>query len=501
MMIQKFVADSYHEAHLKARMELGEDVIVLQTKTYPQKKWGGIYSREVVELTVAAARSKSEPPNISAPLKPVPSEELTGQPSASGQNQPARATYTNQLRPAASTSNRAPADGSGTKQHHTGPHELRRVHGIRSNQEGASEPHSQRIEEDAQQTAKTLELLGAILKHRNTKQSESATTTGCQQRETAVPQPASGRRRTPDNQLDHASISALEQRINEIFTLINDMKSSAGQTLDMPTPAVPTGLFHLRRQFQNQEFPAEIIDELIDRLGKELPPLSLHSEKTIFNETSKWLSRLLHFNPNPPSTRPGPQIFALIGPTGVGKTTTIAKLAATYALNMMERKSVALFTLDTYRIGATQQLEQYAKIIEATMEVLYEPNDVGPALERHMDKDIILVDTAGRCPKNADELGSLRKFISLFGAVRTYLVLSATTKYSDMVDTVRRFQQVGFDEIIFTKVDETDTVGPLVSLLYRTSLPLAYFTDGQSVPNDFQPASPEYFVSRFSSGS
>ncbi|HEY9070634.1 MAG TPA: hypothetical protein VIV61_10295, partial [Candidatus Ozemobacteraceae bacterium] len=75
MMIQKFVADSYHEAHLKARMELGDDVLVLKTKTYPQKAWGGIYSREVVELTVAAARSKSEPPTVTAPVKPVASEE------------------------------------------------------------------------------------------------------------------------------------------------------------------------------------------------------------------------------------------------------------------------------------------------------------------------------------------------------------------------------------------------------------------------------------------
>lgn len=493
MMIQKFVADTYHEAHLKARMELGEDVIVIQTKTLPQKKLCGLYSREVVELTVAAARKKNEPPVVSAPVRPAPSEELTSSPVSCKQSSSARAAYTAQ----AGLSNRGSGETSTGKPHHLGPQGLRRVHGIRSNQEGMSEPHSQRIEEEAKQTAKTLELLDAILKHRTNKQSATVTGSGDHPRH-ETPAPHTPKHRPQQEEaVAQRSFNVLEDRINEIFSMIRDMKSSTGQTLEMSVPADPAGLFHLRRQFQNQEFPAEIIDELMARLKKELPPLSIHNERSVFEETSKWLNRLLHFTPNPQPTRPGPQIFALIGPTGVGKTTTIAKLAATYALNMVDRKSVALFTLDTYRIGGTQQLEQYAKIIEATMEVLYEPDDVLPALERHQDKDIILVDTAGRCPKNAEELGSLRNFINLFGAIRTYLVLSATTKYSDMLDTVRRFQQVSFDELIFTKVDETDTIGPLVSLLYRTSLPLAYLTDGQSVPNNFMPASAEYFVSRF----
>ncbi|HEY9071512.1 MAG TPA: hypothetical protein VIV61_14730, partial [Candidatus Ozemobacteraceae bacterium] len=409
----------------------------------------------------------------------------------------ARAAYLGQLRQAAGATSRAADDHVAVKSHHIGPQGLRRVHGMRSNQEGSDEPHSQRIEEDAQQTQKILEVLGAIQKYRTSKQPDFAPASSIARTEAASPLRNAAAPEAAQPSPDIGSYTFLEQRINEIFSLIREMKTSAGQTLEMPTPAVPPGLFYLRKQFQNQEFPAEIIDELIERLGKELPPASVHNEKRVFDETSKWLSRMLHFNPNPTPTRPGPQIFALIGPTGVGKTTTIAKLAASYALNVEDRKSVALFTLDTYRIGGTQQMEQYAKIIDTTMEILYEPSDVLPALERHQDKDIILVDTAGRCPKNSDELGSLRNFINLFGAIRTYLVLSATTKYSDMLDTVRRFQQVGFDELIFTKVDETDTVGPLVSLLYKTALPLAYLTDGQSVPNDFKPAAAEYFVSRF----
>ncbi|HOT28050.1 MAG TPA: flagellar biosynthesis protein FlhF [Candidatus Ozemobacteraceae bacterium] len=490
MMIQKFVADTYHEAHLKARMELGEDLIIIQSKTVPQKIWGGIYSREVVELTVAATRDKKEPPVVSAPVRPVPTEEITAAPVP---HKPVLSSRTAAYPASSGAPQRPRADTSTTKSHHTGPQGLRRVHGIRSNQEGMAEPHSQRIEEEAQQTAKTLELLDAIIKHRNNKQPAAPTVPAPTPRAAA----ASAIRPPADETTDRSSLNALEQRLNELFTLIRDMKTSASQTLETQAATIPAGLMHLKRQFQNQEFPAEIIDEFIERLGKELPPLSIHNEKIVFDETAKWLKRLLHFTPHPQPTRPGPQIFALIGPTGVGKTTTIAKLAATYALNMKDRKSVALFTLDTYRIGGTQQLDQYANLIDATMEVLYEPDDVLPALERHQDKDIILVDTAGRCPKDAVELGNLRNFINLFGAIRTYLVLSATTKYSDMHDTVRRFQQVGFDELIFTKVDETDTIGPLVSLLYRTALPLAYLTDGQDVPDNFMPASAEYFVSRF----
>ncbi|HQG29334.1 MAG TPA: hypothetical protein PLY73_12355, partial [Candidatus Ozemobacteraceae bacterium] len=129
MMIQKFVADTYHEAHLKARMELGEDLIIIQSKTVPQKIWGGIYSREVVELTVAATRDKKEPPVVSAPVRPVPTEEITAAPVP---HKPVLSSRTAAYPASSGAPQRPRADTSTTKSHHTGPQGLRRVHGIRS---------------------------------------------------------------------------------------------------------------------------------------------------------------------------------------------------------------------------------------------------------------------------------------------------------------------------------------------------------------------------------
>jgi flagellar biosynthesis protein FlhF len=200
--------------------------------------------------------------------------------------------------------------------------------------------------------------------------------------------------------------------------------------------------------------------------------------------------------PPEPSRSRRPSTLILLGPTGVGKTTTIAKLAANYAFNLENRKKVALFTLDTYRIGAPAQLHQYAEIIEAKLEVLFESGDIVEARKRHVEKDVILVDTAGRCQKNADELRELKDLLSHFPDSKRYLVLSATTKFSDMQENVKRFGEVGFDQLIFTKVDETNSLGPLIALLYSSQKPLAYLTNGQNVPADFLEGSVSFFLDK-----
>lgn len=179
-----------------------------------------------------------------------------------------------------------------------------------------------------------------------------------------------------------------------------------------------------------------------------------------------------------------PRIVALIGPTGVGKTTTIAKLAAKFSL--AEDKKVALITIDTYRIAAVEQLKTYTDIIGLPLEVVFKPQDIATAIDRFFSYDIILIDTAGRSPHNEDQMTELVNFIEAANPDETCLVLSATTRTSDLQDALSRFGTLNIDKIIFTKLDETTCYGPILNVIARTKKRISYVTNGQNVPDDIE---------------
>ncbi len=185
-------------------------------------------------------------------------------------------------------------------------------------------------------------------------------------------------------------------------------------------------------------------------------------------------------------------VTAFIGPTGVGKTTTIAKLAAQYVLN--QGKKVALVTIDTYRIGAVEQLKTYSEIIGIPIEVVMTPKELKTTIENHRDKDVILVDTAGRPSKNTMQILELRGFLEQLKPAEICLVLSCTTRARDLLRIAEDFKQVNYNSLIFTKVDETETLGPIINVVQHTDLPVRYITNGQNVPDDIEEAVPERLV-------
>ena len=174
---------------------------------------------------------------------------------------------------------------------------------------------------------------------------------------------------------------------------------------------------------------------------------------------------------------------ALIGPTGVGKTTTIAKLAAHFAL--VEKKRVALLTMDTYRIAAVEQLKIYSQILDIPIGVAYSQAEVAPVVAQYADFDLLLIDTAGRSQKNIMQVGELKGLLEAVGC-ETHLVLSAQTKEQDMIETAQRFSAARVDRLIFSKLDETDSMGTLLNVADRTGIPLSYLTTGQKVPEDLE---------------
>lgn len=178
----------------------------------------------------------------------------------------------------------------------------------------------------------------------------------------------------------------------------------------------------------------------------------------------------------------------LVGPTGVGKTTTLAKLAAHYRLR--ERRGVALVTLDTYRLAAVEQLRTYATLIGVPMDVALTRGDAMESLARRADTELILIDTAGRSPRDAAGIAELRQLLDLGNPLEIHLVLSATTRERDLIDIMERFRALPITRLLFTKLDETNAFGGLFEVMHRTGLPLSYFTRGQRVPEDLDIATP-----------
>ena len=189
---------------------------------------------------------------------------------------------------------------------------------------------------------------------------------------------------------------------------------------------------------------------------------------------------------------PRKRILVLLGPTGVGKTTSIAKLAARLALR--HRKKVALLSLDGYRIGAVEQLKTYASLMGVPFRFVRDAAELTRAVEEYARRDFILIDTIGHGPRNLEPLLELGRFLEPRTDVERHLVLSAATKPTDFPEIAARFACCNPDHLLFTKLDETTTLGPVLSELVRTGKPLAYYSDGQRVPEDFHAAGREQVV-------
>lgn len=200
-------------------------------------------------------------------------------------------------------------------------------------------------------------------------------------------------------------------------------------------------------------------------------------------------------------TRPRPgrcHVMALVGPTGVGKTTTIAKLAANFRLR--EKRNVGLITVDTYRIAAVEQLRTYAEIIDLPMEVVSTPREMRAAVDRLSTLDLIIIDTAGRSPSDEVKIQELRAMLAEAKPDEVHLVLSSAASASTLKRTADRFAPAAPTALLFTKLDEALALGNVIESLLHSKVPVSYLTNGQNVPDDIEAADPRLLVQRALSG-
>ena len=251
------------------------------------------------------------------------------------------------------------------------------------------------------------------------------------------------------------------------------------------TPDVPESLLDNYRELIQNEVADELARALVQRVRDELAPAELKDPRLVRRRLAQAVESMLPTAGPIKVHRSGrPTIIALVGPTGVGKTTTIAKLAAN--LHLRENRAVGLITIDTYRIGAVEQLRTYAQIIDVPLEVVMTPADLREAVGRMSDRDVILIDTAGRGQRDTAKISELKTFFDVVRPSEVHLVLSGAGREAVLHETIERFASVGIDRVIFTKLDEAIGFGVVVSCLKKAKAALSYVTTGQDVPDDIE---------------
>jgi flagellar biosynthesis protein FlhF len=248
----------------------------------------------------------------------------------------------------------------------------------------------------------------------------------------------------------------------------------------------PEELFRLFTELLDADLSEEVARELVERVRNDPTGAKLSDAMLLKSHVAGMIESDI-CAAGPIRVTPGRcRLAALVGPTGVGKTTTIAKLAANFRLK--EKRRVGLITVDTYRIAAVEQLRTYADIIDLPMHVVSTPREMRETVAEMSHLDLILLDTAGRSPRDEVRIQELKMFLAEAGADEVHLVLSSVAAARTLEETAERFAAVGTTALILTKLDEASGLGNVLPVLRTSGLPLSYLTNGQSVPDDIETA-------------
>ncbi len=290
----------------------------------------------------------------------------------------------------------------------------------------------------------------------------------------AQPGPAPG----PAGAQLHDELAAIKRMVGQV------LQSASG----VRHVGVPEALFDCYLKLVQAEVATEVADEIVGAVRDELEPGELADSEVVRQAVLRRLAAYIPVAQVPGKLERAPDgrplTIALVGPTGVGKTTTVAKLAATCKLRRNRR--VGLITCDTYRIAAVEQLRTYANIIGLPLRVAMTPAEMARACDELSDCDIILIDTAGRSPRDDERLAELQRFIEAAAPHQIHLVLSGTSGEGALRSAAERFAALGPNHVIFTKLDEAVSFGTLIGIARRIEATLSYVTTGQEVPDQIE---------------
>ncbi len=278
-------------------------------------------------------------------------------------------------------------------------------------------------------------------------------------------------------------------------TLLHEVASLKKQLSSAPTESTGVSEDSIRSLLQDNEFSPAYITRILAGIAAEFPDGMPGDRLAVETRLLGLIADTIEIKTH--TQRSFPAIFSLLGPTGVGKTTTIAKIAAQFGLdpNFAGKRNVTMITIDTYRIGARSQIETFGDIMSIPVLTADSPVSLDRHIRSRRESDLILIDTIGKSPKDQDIFDEMQRILSVCGSDTEFsLAVSASMKFRDILAAVERFRPLRISSMTVTKLDETAIIGNIVSAAHEARLPLLYLTTGQNVPQDLIRASRGFFM-------
>ena len=251
----------------------------------------------------------------------------------------------------------------------------------------------------------------------------------------------------------------------------------------------------IRKQLLDKDLKSDIVDTVIEKIAQYSPFVDDDNREDYLLST---LGSMIPTSDFELSKQSKPKVISLVGPTGVGKTTCIAKLAV--ISKILHNLDIGLISIDTYRLGALDQLKIFSEISNIDFLVAYEPNDIKKFMKKFKNKDIVFIDTVGRSQNNIKLLNAINDFLTKVKVDETYLVLNSTSDYKVMLDVAKKFKVLNYDAFVFSKLDEAFSFGNIVNLVNEIKIPIKYLTNGQVIPDDIIAADSEFIANMVYSG-
>lgn len=484
MKLKTFRAASMAEALSLVKKDLGRDAVILHTRSLRVGGFLGIGRKAVVEITAAD--------------EPVPTARRTRQAVQADATVPGAARGA-----VASPGTRAPGGGGGaagfvqdsegvaTRLMTAAPGVAARAYRqnageARAGGPGRGEasaavpvfaPTSPFAKPSVPPSEPSAECEARLMPVRGRRSSEATQATGT---------------KSPFASADGVTSSAIQRELADIKLLVNQVLQGAPAAgAGVLGGQMPEALFDQYMRLLESAVSRDIADAVVGAVRDELTPGELADADIVRTTVLRHLSGLIPVaDAAPPAPeQSGPLVIALVGPTGVGKTTTIAKLAAAYKLR--HGRSVGLITADTYRIAAVDQLRTYAGIIGIPLKVVLSPAEMSAAVQSLSNHDVVLIDTAGRSQFNTDRIDELGEFLSAAGPDQVHLVLAMTASEQVLLKTAAAFAPARPNRVIFTKLDEAVNFGVVVNVARRLTAKLSFVTTGQEVPDQIEAGHPE----------
>ncbi|MDF2939283.1 MAG: flagellar biosynthesis regulator FlhF [Paenibacillaceae bacterium] len=455
MRVKRYVVDSMPDALAQIRTDLGKDAVILNTKEIRSGGFLGLFSKKKIEVIAATdALGKADSRPKTAPIQRAGATQSAAPVAVLEQ-------------PRASKADRA-AD-------------------LLESIERLAGKEQARLEPEPMPRPVVPLSLGAAAYGSKASLSPAAPAPIPAPAPAAEPaasfKPVESRRKMEEALPEDPVLSELRAMKQMMKSL-----SQTGSAIPEPHPVLAALEARLLEQEVLPELAKEVVRTIEEALADEeegMTPVRVASLAT------EKLKEILGDHPRKP-LQPETRIAHFVGPTGVGKTTTIAKLAAEQVLR--HRRKVGFITSDTYRIAAVEQLKTYATILGIPLEVVFSPQDLKKAFDNLKDCDIVFMDTAGRNFRNEMYVSELNALLQGGPRSETFLVLSLTMKYKDMKAVAENFSRFMLDKVLLTKKDETETFGPILNLLHEYPLALSYMTTGQNVPDDFNVVSEDELI-------